>query len=178
MLVASRTTLCLLSESNPPRGVWGFYPQVYIMSVVSSLPYFKVPVIMPLGSPITYQPATPIATVDIGTYLVVFNYAILGSTNGTSLGLVLLFIYQYAQGFGNTVVLTHSKHNTALTDSSGTFAGQCVIYRNLVDTFVVTQNNTPLFLSYDNTAGGGVTQSSSTAAQDSFYNYIHFIKVG
>jgi hypothetical protein len=148
------------------------------MSVVSSLPYFKVPVIMPLGSPITYQPANPIATINRGTYLVVFNFAIVGSTNGTSIGIVLPFIFQNAQGFGNVVVVSYSKNSTNLTDSSGTFAGQCVIYRNCVNTYTVTQDNTPLYLTYDNTAGGGITQSSSTAAQDSFYNYIHFIKVG
>jgi len=134
---------------------------------------------MPLGTATpSYAPVNPIAVVNKGQYLVVFNFAIVGSTNQSSITFVLPFIFQNAQGIGNTIVLTQGKTNTATVDSSASFpATPCVIRRNLVNTVTITQDNTPLFLTYDNTITGGTTQSSSTAAQDAFYNFIHFIKL-
>lgn len=150
------------------------------MSLVQGLPYFKVPFIMPLGTATAqYSPAAPVATLGVGSYLVVFNFAIVGSTNQSSISVVLPFVFINAQGFGfGDIILDASKTTTGPVDSAASFpATPCVIYRNLTNTLNITAPNTPVYISYNNTLVGGTTQSSSFAAQDALYNYIHFIKI-
>jgi hypothetical protein len=75
------------------------------------------------------------------------------------------------------MVLSATKMAAVTVDSSASFpATPCVLYRNLSSTVSVPQS-TPIYISYDNTIAGGTTQSSSFAAQDALYNFIHFIKL-
>ena len=155
------------------------------MSVVSGFPYFKSKVLVPLGQLGNYNFPNPIAFLDRGRYLIIFNYAVVGSIAGT----VVSFLVQVnlsQDSLAGNVLITAPKTNTNTVDSSGIIVPvapqiappqPCVSYRAIENTCTITANNTPIFLSYLVTVAGGNTWGSSTAAQDALFNYVHFIKL-
>ena len=149
------------------------------MSLVQGFPYFKVPFIMPVGTDTgLYSPADPVAIVEAGDYLTVFNFAIVGSTNGSSIQRITPFVLKNAQGQGvGDIIMDSTRSASATIDSEASFpATPCIIRRNLVNTFSVSAP-TPIFIEYRNQLAAGTTQSSSTDPQDAFYNFIHFVKL-
>ena len=155
------------------------------MSVISGFPYFKSKVLVPLGQVGGYNFPNPIAYLDRGRYLVLFNFAAVGNVAGT----VVSFFNQVVltqDSLAGDALITSPKTNTNTVDSSGIIVPvapqiappqPCVMYRAIENTCTITANNTPIFLSYLVTVAGGNTWGSSTAAQDDLFNYVHFIKL-
>jgi hypothetical protein len=155
------------------------------MSLVSGFQYTKARIMMPLNNTPNYNYPAAVAVLDVGKYLVLYSQAIVGSTNGTSISFNTLTLYTDIGGVFTLLAVT-PKTNTNTVDSSGILVNApgivappqpCVIYRTIENTVNITTPNTSLVLSWNNTMGGGVTQQSSTASQDDFYSYIHFLKI-
>lgn len=155
------------------------------MSVKSGFPYTKARIMMPVNNTPTYDYPSPVAILDVGRYLVLYAQAIVGSANGTSISFNTLTLYTNVGGVINVIAVT-PKTNTNTVDGSGILVNApptlappqpCVIYRTIENTITITSPNTPVLLSWNNTLAGGTTQKSSTASQDDFYSYIHFLKI-
>lgn len=152
------------------------------MSLVSGFPYFKARIMMPLTNQPTYNYPSPVAILDVGRYLVLYSQAIVGNANGTAISFNTLTLYTDIGGVFTLLAVT-PKTNTNTVDSSGATAPKiippqpCVIYRTIENTVTITTPKTAVVLSWNNTLAGGASQQSSTAPQDDFYSYIHFLKI-
>jgi len=137
------------------------------MSLVSGLPYFKVKIAFaPTNT--TYQ-SPIVATLLKGKYLVVYNTAFIGDIFSSSQIITINGILNVG-----ATIINISKTNCALVDSGGTN----VIYRRGVSQILVTADNTPIYYTIQNVVNGGVNYQPSTASQDAFYNFFHFVKIG
>jgi hypothetical protein len=152
------------------------------MALVSSLPYYKVKVTVPLGSPSNYSSPAPIAYVNRGRWFIEYAYALV--TNPAS---SMTFNYTYViQGTpGNitvnpgvlTTLIVVSLRNNCQTVGGGGVAVPATVYRTLSNVVDIPADNTPLWLAFGNTTAGGASFSTSISPDDADLNYLHFIKV-
>lgn len=146
------------------------------MSLISGFPMFKVKIVIPQNSN-NFTFPDPITRLDVGRYLIVFPVALVGSNNGTSISFINN-ISVFADSIGGTTLVATPKTNTNTVDSSGTFdTTPCVIYRNLINTVNIYNPNTPIYIQFLVTLVGETTYGTTTATEDDYYNYIHFVKI-
>jgi len=136
------------------------------MSIVSGFQYFRVKIAFAPRNTDYISPAA--AFLPKGRYIVVATTAIVGNIS-TSL---MYFTVNAPSGTGDFFIY-NAITSATIVDGGATN----VIYRKGVGQIIANTDNTPIYYQINVVVNGGANFAPSTAAQDAFYNYIHFIKV-
>lgn len=150
------------------------------MATISSFQFVRRKIVIPQISSATVPFPGPIAYLNPGRYIISYPVALVSNVGGTNFSFIdqITVSTNNFTTLGGEAVVIATKTNTQTVDSSNVSPIQpTVMYRNMTNTFTVSNFNTPIYVQYLVTLGGGTTYGTSTAPQDANYNYITCIKI-